>query len=58
MGSEANLFPNKISLDSIVVFGVSKFISSKDCKLIVLEEFNNIESFLELNNNLPEFKII
>ena len=30
----------------------------KEFKLIELFELNNIESDLEFNNNLPEFKII
>ncbi len=57
-GSVAFLSPNNISGDWITVFGESKLILLIEFKFILVAELSKIESLLELNNNLPEFRII
>ena len=54
-GSVAYLSPKYISLDCIIVLGVSTFKLFNEFKFIVSNELNNILSLLALNNILPEF---
>tara|TARA_R110002153_G_C13054812_1_gene471407 strand:+ start:295 stop:642 length:348 start_codon:yes stop_codon:yes gene_type:complete len=58
MGSVAFLLPKYISFEEITVFGVSIFKLLTEFKFIVSLDDNNIESVFELNNNLPEFRMI
>ena len=58
MDSFAFLSPNKTWLDFITVESESKLMLLTELRFIVSNELNSIESFFELNNNLPDDKII
>ena len=56
--SLAFLSPNSILSDFTVVVGESTLTLLIELRFIVSNELNNIESFLELNSNLPDDRII
>ena len=58
IGSVAFLLPSNISGEFITVCFESIVTLLTEFKFMILLEDNRIESFLELNNSLPEFKII